>query len=239
MLDKQNNFVLITGAGQRIGLYLCESLLEDGYKPIITYRKSRKLIDNLEDNGVIAIQADFSRKQGVIDFINTLKTHTSNLRAIIHNASTWSKDKTILENPEEFSSLMNVHVFAPYWINTHCQQLLEANDSLADIISLTDFTVTKGSEKHAAYIASKAALESLTLSFAKKFAPKIKVNSIAPALIMFNEGDDEDYKKDRLDRSALKIEPGPKVVYEAVKYLMDNSYTTGTVVPLNGGRNLI
>ena len=96
-----------------------------------------------------------------------------------------------------------------------------------------------GSEKHAAYIASKAALESLTLSFAKKFAPKIKVNSIAPALIMFNEGDNEDYKKDRLDRSALKIEPGPKVVYEAVKYLMDNSYTTGTVVPLNGGRNLI
>ena len=56
---------------------------------------------------------------------------------------------------------------------------------------------------------------------------------------MFNEGDGEDYKKDRLDRSALKIEPGPKVVYEAVKYLMDNSYTTGTVVPLNGGRNLI
>ena len=38
---------------------------------------------------------------------------------------------------------------------------------------------------------------------------------------------------------SLKIEPGPKVVYEAVKYLMDNSYTTGTVVPLNGGRNLI
>ena len=97
MLDKQNNFVLITGAGQRIGLYLCESLLEDGYKPIITYRKSRKLIDNLEDNGVIAIQADFSRKQGVIDFINTLKTHTSNLRAIIHNASTWSKIKQSLK----------------------------------------------------------------------------------------------------------------------------------------------
>ena len=238
-MTKDRQKILITGAGQRIGLYLCESLLRDGFQPIITYRKSRQLIENLEQKGVIAIQADFSSQKGVSDFIDTLKTHTSNLRAIIHNASTWSKDESIVDNPEEFSALMNVHVFAPYWINTQCQTLLKANDGLADIISLTDFTVTKGSEKHAAYIASKAALESLTLSFAKKFAPKIKVNSIAPALIMFNEGDDEDYKKDRLDRSALKIEPGPKVVYEAVKYLMDNSYTTGTVVPLNGGRNLI
>ena len=128
--------VLITGAGQRIGLYLCESLLSDGYQPIITYRKSRQAIEDLEKNGVIAIQADFSSQKGVSDFIDILKTHTSQLRAIIHNASTWSKDESILHNPEEFSALMNVHVLAPYWINTQCQTLLEANDDLADIISL-------------------------------------------------------------------------------------------------------
>ena len=116
--------VLITGAGQRIGLYLCESLLKDGYQPIITYRKSRQAIEDLKQNGVIAIQADFSSQKGVSDFIDTLKTHTSKLRAIIHNASTWSKDESILHNSEEFSALMNVHVFAPYWINTQCQTLL-------------------------------------------------------------------------------------------------------------------
>ena len=53
------------------------------------------------------------------------------------------RDESIVDNPEEFSALMNVHVFAPYWINTQCQTLLEANDGVTDVISLTDFTVTK------------------------------------------------------------------------------------------------
>ena len=58
-MTKDRQKILITGAGQRIGLYLCESLLRDGFQPIITYRKSRQLIENLEQKGVIAIQADF------------------------------------------------------------------------------------------------------------------------------------------------------------------------------------
>ncbi len=45
-------------------------------------------------------------------------------------------------------------------------------------------------DKHIAYAASKAALDNVTRSFARKLAPEVKVNAIAPSLIMFNEGDD-------------------------------------------------
>jgi dihydromonapterin reductase/dihydrofolate reductase len=47
--------------------------------------------------------------------------------------------------------------------------------------------VERGSDKHIAYAASKAALDNMTRSFARKLAPEIKVNAIAPSLIMFNE----------------------------------------------------
>ncbi|MCP5207314.1 MAG: dihydromonapterin reductase [Hahellaceae bacterium] len=231
--------ILITGAGQRVGKYLAEQFLALEYRVIITYRTDRADVKLLQEKGAIALQADFSSQQGVMDFITSVRKNTDSLRAIIHNASTWSKDKTVIDNPLHFNELVNVHMFAPYWINYHCRDLLEVGDGLRDIISLTDFTIRKGSDKHIAYLATKSALESMTLSFAKSFAPQIKVNAIAPALIMFNEGDDDAYKHDRLKRSALQIEPGAKVVFEAVSYLMHSSYTTGVILPLDGGRHLV
>lgn len=231
--------ILITGAGQRVGKYLAEQFLALEYRVIITYRTDRADVKLLQEKGAIALQADFSSQQGVMDFITSVRKNTDSLRAIIHNASTWSKDKTVIDNPLHFNELVNVHMFAPYWINYHCRDLLEVGDGLRDIISLTDFTIRKGSDKHIAYLATKSALESMTLSFAKSFAPKIKVNAIAPALLMFNEGDDDAYKHDRLKRSALQIEPGAKVVFEAVSYLMHSSYTTGVILPLDGGRHLV
>ncbi len=61
----------------------------------------------------------------------------------------------------------------------------------ADIIHIGDYVSSRGSNKHIAYAASKAAQDNLTLSFAAKLAPKVKVNSVAPALLLFNEGDDD------------------------------------------------
>ncbi|MNN79198.1 Dihydrofolate reductase FolM [compost metagenome] len=55
---------------------------------------------------------------------------------------------------------------------------------------------------------------------------------------MFNEGDDETYRRKTLAKSALGIEPGPHVVYQGLRYLLDNPYVTGTTLTLNGGRHL-
>lgn len=71
-----------------------------------------------------------------------------------------------------------------------------------------------------------------------RFAPRIKVNGIAPALIMFNPDDDADYRSKTLKKSALGIEPGPLVIYQSLRYLLDNPYVTGTTLTVNGGRHL-
>ena len=68
--------------------------------------------------------------------------------------------------------------------------------------------------------------------------PRIKVNGIAPAMVMFNEGDDAAYRAKVLAKSALGIEPGPEVIYQSVRYLLDNPYVTGTTLTVNGGRHI-
>ena len=229
--------ILITGAGQRIGLHCAERLLDDGHPVIISYRRERDAIDKLRERGATVLQAEFNDEASIMVFIESLKARTGTLRAIVHNASEWRPD-TPGQEAEAFRRLFHVHMLAPYLINLHCADMLR-HGGPADIIHIGDDVTRKGSRKHIAYAASKAGLDNLTLSFAASLAPQIKVNGIAPALIQFNAGDDEAYRRAALAKSALGIEPGAEVIYQSLRYLLDNSYVTGTTLTVNGGRHLI
>ncbi|WP_152225626.1 dihydromonapterin reductase [Pseudomonas sp. SCB32] len=232
---------LITGASQRIGLHCAKRLLQDGHPVIATYRQEKPGVDELRQLGAICLHAELADEAGILAFIDALQSRTDRLRAVIHNASAW-----ITEEPgheaDAFGELFRLHMLAPYLINLRCAELLERDaverGSPADIIHLSDDVARKGSANRIAYCASKAGLDNLTLSFAARLAPRIKVNGIAPALIMFNPDDDADYRARTLAKSALGIEPGADVIYQSVRYLLDSPYVTGTTLTVNGGRHL-
>jgi dihydromonapterin reductase/dihydrofolate reductase len=228
--------ILITGAGQRVGLHCAQRLLEDGHRVIFSYRSERPGVQTLRDLGATAVFADFSSEAGIFTFISELKTHTDSLRAIVHNASEWLAE-TSDTDAAAFTRMFSVHMLAPYLINLHSADLL-LRSSPADIVHISDDVTRKGSSKHIGYCASKAGLDSLTLSFAAKYAPAIKVNGIAPALLLFNPDDDAAYRSKALAKSALGIEPGSEVVYQSLRYLLDNPYVTGTTLTVNGGRHI-
>jgi dihydromonapterin reductase/dihydrofolate reductase len=228
--------ILITGASQRIGLHCAERLLGEGQPVIISYRQERETVAHLREMGAVTIHADFASEAGILEFIDDLKAHTQQLRAIVHNASAWVADSAG-DEAAAFQQMVNVHMLAPYLINLHCADLLRTSNP-ADIVHISDDVTRKGSAKHIAYCASKAGLDNLTLSFAARFAPSIKVNGIAPALILFNPDDDADYRYKSLAKSALGIEPGAEVIYQSLRYLLDNPYVTGTTLTVNGGRHV-
>jgi dihydromonapterin reductase/dihydrofolate reductase len=228
--------VLITGASQRIGLHCAERLLADGYPVIVSYRQERDGLRRLRELGATTLAADFSDLAGIMAFIEALKAQTTTLRAIVHNASSWRAEAPGQE-AAALLDMFHVHMLAPYLINLHCADLLRASRP-ADIVHISDDAVRKGSRQHVAYCASKAGLDNLTLSFAQKYAPAIKVNGIAPALILFNPEDTDHYRSQALAKSALGIEPGPEVIYQSLRYLFDNPYVTGTTLTVNGGRHV-
>ncbi|HGW5895177.1 TPA: dihydromonapterin reductase [Pseudomonas aeruginosa] len=228
--------ILITGASQRVGLHCARRLLADGESVIVSYRSERPALDELRQAGALTLLADFASEAGIFAFIGSLRQHTDSLRAIVHNASDWVAE-TPGHEAEAFQQLFSVHMLAPYLINLHCAELLERSQP-ADIVHLTDDVARKGSARRIAYCASKAGLDNLTLSFAARFAPRIKVNAISPALVMFNDGDDAEYRARTLAKSALGIEPGPEVIYQSLRYLLDNPYVTGTTLTVNGGRHV-
>ncbi|WP_415639509.1 dihydromonapterin reductase [Pseudomonas floridensis] len=235
-MDFSSAPILITGASQRVGLHCAQRLLAQGQPVIVSYRSERPAVEDLRRAGALALQGDFSSEAGIMAFIAELKNHTHGLRAIVHNASEWLAE-TPGEEADQFTRMFSVHMLAPYLINLHCAPLLHASE-VADIVHISDDVTRKGSSKHIAYCASKAGLESLTLSFAARFAPRIKVNGIAPALLMFQPTDDAAYRANALAKSALGIEPGAEVIYQSLRYLLDSTYVTGTTLTVNGGRHV-
>ncbi|GHB20255.1 dihydromonapterin reductase [Salinicola rhizosphaerae] len=222
--------ILITGGAQRLGRHCAERLLDDGHPVIVTYRRERDTLDSLRERGAITLMANFSSERGIREFIARLTETTGSLRAIVHNASEWVADPDVEAAGETFERLFQVHMQAPYLINLHARALLEAcQEPQRDIIHITDSVVQRGAAGQAAYAATKAGLESLTRSFAAQFAPQIQVNAVAPGLIMSAElGAPVDARR----------VPGPGVIYQTIRYLLDNDFVTGTVMPVDGGQHL-
>jgi dihydromonapterin reductase/dihydrofolate reductase len=231
--------ILVTGVGQRAGLHLARTFLQRGWPLVGTYRRDRPDIAALRESGADLCRCDFYREGDLESLVEAVRDRYRGLRAIIHNASDWLSEDSGLSSEEVMQRMLRVHVQAPYQLNLALADLLQAAEGEpADIIHVGDYVSGRGSRKHIAYAASKAALDNLTLSFAARLAPAVKVNSIAPALLLFNEGDDQKYREKALAKSLLRREGGLDEFQRAVDYLLESDYVTGRILHLDGGRHI-
>ncbi|MDK1290381.1 dihydromonapterin reductase [Pseudoalteromonas umbrosa] len=230
--------ILITGGAQRIGLALAKHFISADLPLIVTYRTRHKSVDELEASGATCIQVDFNEPDAIAQLVEKIKEQTSALRAVIHNASSWDCEKLNPDHDALFDNMMRIHAKVPYLLNMALAPLLQASNEVSDIVHITDYVAEKGSPKHVAYAASKAALDNLSRSFAAKYAPNIKVNSVSPSLIIFNEHDDEAYKTKTLQKSLMGIEPGCQEVIASIELLLNSNYITGRTLAVDGGRHL-
>ena len=238
---RSNEPIVITGGARRLGLAAALALHEANYRVAVTFRATRPSLAMLQDKGIETIPADLGTESGVMQLAGELHDRYQSLRGLIHNASEWLPEGADHSDSAVLQRMFGIHVMAPYLLNQECGELLRRHGQLcgqADIIHMSDYVASTGSKKHIAYAASKAALDNLTLSFASKFAPFVKVNSIAPALLMFQQNDDEAYRQKALQKSLLGIEPGAAEGVNAIRYLLDSRYLTGKTIALDGGRHL-
>lgn len=229
--------ILITGGATRLGFALADYYLDANQPVVITYRTERPEVEELTDKGAVCLHADFSTDIGIYEAAEQLKQQCPRLQSIVHNASSWFTDPGGTEDLDNLALMMRIHVGASMVVTETLSAALLKSDN-PSVINVSDHVANRGSDQHMAYAASKAAMLNLTKSQAKKYAPHIRVNALCPALLEFRDEDDDAYRERARNKSALKVVPGFDVAIEAICYLQTNRYTTGSVLPLDGGRPL-
>lgn len=236
-MNARTKTALITGAGRRLGFALGQALLNEGYQVIAHYHSSAAGVAELVAQGAVALQVDLADLTQVRQLIQQVQQLAPQLDLLINNASCFFDNDKVATSDEHLQAVFSVHTMAPYLLMEQLTpQLTQAQGC---VINLTDIYVESPNPQYIAYCAAKAGLANLTLSFAKKLAPAVRVNAIQPGPILFLPEHESDYRQQVLAETPLQLEGGLEPVIQAMRLLRDNPFITGESIKVDGGRALL
>ena len=245
MNDKLEKWILITGAAKRVGAKMAEVLHSNGFNIVIHYNSSSESANNLSarlnqerSGSSIIIGGNLTDDSAVESLIPSVVKQTGRLDVLINNASTFYP--TPIENItlEDWDNLFGTNLKAPLFLSKHAAKYLK--DSAGLIINIVDIHARKPLKNHPIYGPAKSGLAMLTKSLARDLAPSVRVNGIAPGMILWPENEpSESIKKSILDQIPLKRSGSPEDIANCALFLIkDAPYITGQIIPIDGGRSI-
>jgi pteridine reductase len=237
---------LITGAANRIGRAVALSLASNASAIVIHYRSSQSAAQELSQEiirmGVKAftIAADLGSASEADGLLKRAWDMAGPIDVLINNASIFETGRLTEISISDIQHNMMTNAYAPLLLS-RCFFELNKNrntSTLPVIINLLDSRITEYDRQHAAYHLSKRTLFTLTKMMALEFAPAVRVNAVAPGLILPPKGKDQSYLEQLKSSNPLNSIGTLEQIADAVHFLIDNEYITGQIIYVDGGRHL-
>ena len=235
-------FALVTGGAVRLGKAIVLELARAGYAIGLHYHRSEKEAQQTAEEiaglnvGVVLLQADLRKPAEIFAMFEKAKNFSSQISVLANSAAIMPRGNLQTMQVDAWDDVMNLNLRAAWLCG---QQAAEMMPNGGVMINITDTGTTKTWSGFPAYQISKAGLEALTRLQAKTYAPKIRVNAIAPGLIL--PADDLPAKEWQrlIDRTALKTGGSTEAISKTVLFLIQNSHITGTTITVDGGYQLM
>ncbi len=235
--------VIVTGGSRGIGKCIVENLAREGNNVILNYNKSekqaRKIQNELREEGILIeiYKADVSKREEVKKLVNFAIEKWESIDVLINNAGIAKLQmfQDVTEN--DWDEIINTNLKSAFYMS---QEVLPnmLHKKSGCIINISSIWGMVGASCETVYSVSKAGMDALTKSLAKELGPSnIRVNSIAPGVIdtEMNSHIDEKIKKEIKNQTPLGKIGKPIDIYKCVKWLIDDEFTTGQVISVNGG----
>jgi len=222
---------IVTGAGKRVGAEIARALIADGWTVLAHVRAEG---DSVPD-GAIKVAADLADPVCATRIFAAARGLPP-VRLLVNNAARFAFDGFGAVNTDEFDAHMAVNVRAPLLLT---DAFAATHDGNADalVVNLLDAKLAAPNPDFLSYTLSKQALAGLTEIAARALAPKsIRVNGIAPALMLRSAGQSEENFAKMSQANPLRRAVAPGDVVAALRYLIASPAVTGEVLTIDGGQ---
>jgi NAD(P)-dependent dehydrogenase (short-subunit alcohol dehydrogenase family) len=231
---------LVTGGAKRLGAAVIRRLAALGVHGIIHYRSSadeaRALAAELESMGVDAtlVSGDLAEPETAREVWAAAVDQVGVPDILINSASIFPEGGLDDLTVDSLAENLRVNSLSPFYL----AQCFAQSGARGCIVNFTDTMVRDYDRKHVPYHISKRVLHDLTRVMAVEYGPRIRVNAVAPGLVLPPEGEDESYLEGLKHSNLLETYGSAEQVAHAVEFLVTNEFITGQTIYVDGGRNL-
>ena len=234
---------IVTGASRGIGREIAKTLAREKIKVIANYCHSEKqaieLQEKLEQENIEIdiVKADVSKREDAKKLANFAIQKYGRIDILVNNAGISEYKLFSDETDEDWNRVINTNLYSAFAM---CQEVIPnmIYNKSGCIINISSIWGLVGASLEVIYSVSKAGMDGLTKALAKELGPSnIRVNSIAPGAIDtdMNKGMTQEEWKELKEEIPMERIGLPEDIAKCVNWLIEDSYTTGQVISINGG----
>lgn len=238
-----NKVIVVTGGSKGIGAAIVRLLANEGYKVVLNYNQSKEAAENikreLKNQGkeIDIFKADVSKREEARNLIKFAIEKYKKIDVLINNAGIAQEKLFTKITDEDWNKMIQTNLNSVFYCTQEAVPYMIARQE-GTIINISSIWGVTGGSCEVHYSVAKAGMDGMTKALAKELGPShIRVNSIAPGAI------DTDMNKDVTEEEweELKQEiPLERIgrtidIAKCAKWLIEDEYTTGQVISINGG----
>ncbi len=233
-----SNIILISGASRGIGRQIAIDLSQTGYTVIANYNKSEQSAKELQTQfNIDTFQADISKGTEIKQLTDYVLKKYGKIDVLINNAGI-SQTKLFTDiKDEDWNQMINTNLYSAFKLTQKCLPNMIHNKS-GCIINISSMWGQVGASCESLYSITKAGIDAMTKSLAKELGPSgIRVNSIAPGFIDtdMNKCYSKEDVQGIISETPLEKIGQPSDISKCIKWLIEDQFTTGQIISINGG----
>jgi 3-oxoacyl-[acyl-carrier protein] reductase len=249
-VHRERGVAVVTGGAGSMGTIICGALAREGMCVVVGYNRSaekaKTLAASLPGGGHVALAspvtdsaalatlaAEIAGRYGFCDVL----VNCAGVTRFVPHGDLDALDDDLIEN------ILSTNVRGPFATVRALRPLLEKSKQPggAVIVNISSIAGLTAMGSNVIYCASKAAVDNMTKSLARALAPRIRVVSVAPGVVDndFIRSMDQRWLEEQVGRTPLKRLAAPEEVASAVIAAIKHfTFTTGAIIPVDGGRPL-
>jgi pteridine reductase len=183
-----------------------------------------------------AFRADLADPDEIRRMFEEVDAKFGGIDLLVNGAAIFRRQEALDVSPADWDRVFHINARAPFLCSQQAARRMQPGSS---IVNIADTGADEAWSGYVPYVATKAAVVSLTKGLARAWAPDIRVNAVSPGPVLLPDAESsEAEEKLAAQRTVLGRIGTPEDVAQAVLYLDQAPYVTGEVIRVDGGHHL-